>query len=1050
MEIIIGIAILIAIIYFIVWLLSKIGYILAPIAAVLGGITLVIGVLYGFCMSIYCFSKSLIKHINPYTTFVDKNTDIYSGVRRNYFFGPGFHQITITASDAYSALKEQIEKLDNFRKKNTSNPWYISMWVWLFYVIAYLFTYIFGFIWITIFSVTMASIIFMVMCIFYMFFSLLWVSDRLTLIINSIHSRCPNDKRISIVPIFVCPSCGKEHKKLTPGPYGIFYRKCTCNKRLPTTFFNGRSKLKALCPYCPTELATSDARQFGIQLIGGVSVGKTTFLAAFWHKYLEHLKTMNGMRYEQFPNEAFKELEHWYQQGLSSSTNESNANMYSIVHKRGKDLTYQLTVYDIAGEAFTKLGSNVQQQQFKYCEGLIFVIDPTAKQSITNETFSSFINEFKGLKGKHSARMSNTPTAVIISKADLYESEIGSLKISTRYRPNPIRLSETESQARNIETRDLLANHGFENVLNLLEGEFSNVQYYPVSAMGHKGGQPYRPWGVMEPIMWLLSYTDAYIVSNSLKKFITWLKRLINVLVITLILGAFFGGLAYLFFQSKPRIVELFGKMHTKSSEQYVFADLTETYTEKIVNTDGLNVRAGPSPDYPSISTLSKNIIVKVYNRDKEDDWVLINHNNNTVGYVNQNYLIDNADEVKIDQSNPGLYVGNSFLKEMSFKQAFNWINNNAKSNENYTIVIGKDEKMDPINLSFRNLKLNITLKATGFERKVANNTFDIFAIFKLNQPPAPLITVGNGVTLIMENGISFVGTEKSKNQPIIEVNGGTFIMNGGRIRDNNNRAVRIEKGNFIMNYGIISGNTTTGNSSNNAGGGGVVISNDGIFTMNGGSINSNSAFGGGGIFLSSGTFTMNNGIIYNNSAKDEGAGVLVYKGTFVMRNGTISRNTAGNTGGGVRINNTNGESIFTMHNGIISDNKASNNNGGGICVDGVFTLNNGTITRNSTLNYGGGVSIRGTFVMNGGIISGNIASRGGGVNVYTKSEGISFTKSGGIIYGSNAAFGLSNKASSDNYGHAVFSDNGRKRNTTAGENRTMNTGQQGSAGGWE
>jgi len=66
------------------------------------------------------------------------------------------------------------------------------------------------------------------------------------------------------------------------------------------------------------------------------------------------------------------------------------------------------------------------------------------------------------------------------------------------------------SITRNGVCRDFLINHNYENALNLLEGEFSNIQYYPVSAMGHTAvmGQPYKPWGVMEPVMWLLNYTD--------------------------------------------------------------------------------------------------------------------------------------------------------------------------------------------------------------------------------------------------------------------------------------------------------------------------------------------------------------------------------------------------------------------------------------------------------------------------------------------------------------------------------------------------------------
>ena len=62
----------------------------------------------------------------------------------------------------------------------------------------------------------------------------------------------------------------------------------------------------------------------------------------------------------------------------------------------------------------------------------------------------------------------------------------------------------------NTVCREFLANHNFISVRNLLDGEFNNVQYFPVSAMGHQAdiGNPYEPWGVMEPVMWILNYAD--------------------------------------------------------------------------------------------------------------------------------------------------------------------------------------------------------------------------------------------------------------------------------------------------------------------------------------------------------------------------------------------------------------------------------------------------------------------------------------------------------------------------------------------------------------
>jgi GTPase SAR1 family protein len=307
-----------------------------------------------------------------------------------------------------------------------------------------------------------------------------------------------------------------EHKKLTPGPYGILERKCTCGKPLSTTYFNGRSKYKAACPFCTSELAASDAQQFGIQLVGGVSTGKTTFLAAFWHEYLARLKVMRGVSISTVPETAFEELEYWFQNGDSTATTETNANMYSIIHKCGDKTPVQMTIYDIAGEAFTSLTSDIQQQQFKYCEGIILVIDPTANPVYTSETISSFIAEFVGLKGRHSIKASYVPIAIVITKADLYKRDIGLPKIKAAFNSGTAKYADSEGNTsietvRNGVCRDFLGIHGFGNALNLIDASFNNVQYYSVSAMGHPAapGRIYEPWGVLEPVVWLMHQQNS-------------------------------------------------------------------------------------------------------------------------------------------------------------------------------------------------------------------------------------------------------------------------------------------------------------------------------------------------------------------------------------------------------------------------------------------------------------------------------------------------------------------------------------------------------------
>jgi GTPase SAR1 family protein len=390
------------------------------------------------------------------------------------------------------------------------------MWIYIFYGAAVFCTFGFGFAWMAVFSALLSTVLFTGMCGFFVFFMSLWGVDRLLLLFKSIQSRCPNCKRISVVPVFTCPDCGMEHKKLTPGPYGILKRKCKCGKFLSTTYLNGRSEYKATCPFCDSELAASNARQYGIQLVGGVSTGKTTFLAAFWHEYKERLKTTKLITTTVVPETAFAELENWFKSGDSSATSETNAIMYSIIHKYADKTPVQMTIYDIAGEAFTSLANDIQQQQFKYCESVVFVLDPTAKPARASETISGFIAEFEGLKGSRAVKMSDMPVAVIITKSDLYKNDIGLPRIKAILNSNALQYADAKGNTsmelvRNGVCHSFLKNNGFENALNLIDAAFNKVQYYTVSAMGHPSahGKQYEPWGVLEPIVWLMRQRGA-------------------------------------------------------------------------------------------------------------------------------------------------------------------------------------------------------------------------------------------------------------------------------------------------------------------------------------------------------------------------------------------------------------------------------------------------------------------------------------------------------------------------------------------------------------
>jgi hypothetical protein len=225
-------------------------------------------------------------------------------------------------------------------------------------------------------------------------------------------------------------------------------------------------------------------------------------------------------------------------------------------------------------------------------------------------------------------------------------------------------------------------------------------------------------------------------------------------------------------------------------------------------------------------------------------------------------------------------------------------------------------------------------------------------------------------------DGVTLAGLKDNDDHPLVNVGGG---------------------GKLVLKSGLITGNGVTGS------GGGVMVWENGTFTMEGGAISGNTANYAGGVHVWQGIFTLEGGTISGNTANDDAGGVFIGENaTFIMTGGTISGNTAKDDGGGVQVP----RGTFTMKGGEISGNTVLSNassSGGGVSVwQGIFTQEGGTRIGNRTAS-GGGVKVwDGTFIMTGGTISGNTATEwgGGGVSV---GRNATFTMEDGTISGNTA-----------------------------------------------
>ena len=263
-----------------------------------------------------------------------------------------------------------------------------------------------------------------------------------------------------------------------------------------------------------------------------------------------------------------------------------------------------------------------------------------------------------------------------------------------------------------------------------------------------------------------------------------------------------------------------------------------------------------------------------------------------------------------------------------------------------------------------------------------------------------------------------------------------------GKITGGTASGVQVNGGTFNMEGGTITGNSI---STSGAGGGGVYVSNGGSFTMDGGAITDNEAIlgsgGGVGVKDKGSSFTMNGGVISGNTVDNDGGnggggGVWVKSGAeFTMSGGTITGNTVvassngGGNGGGVAIH----QATFNMERGSIYGNTSPYGIGVLINAEGgnaEFNMSGGYVkgqdgksciyleednSHNAVFNLSGDAIMAGTIFLGNGteIKTDNVRQNGSEAKYPHELKG--FT--------ANGSEGIEVTAETTNGGHAVTAD---------------------------
>jgi len=469
--------------------------------------------------------------------------------KKSYYFGKGYIDLLNTIKGAwqrnFASLQKYKDNIGNSRAMGDGKAKFVFLLI--LNVLAMVSVLIFGSVITAAVSLINIVVLLVFMLFVYIGFSIIWLVDRVYLIRKKIFTACHECKEKSLIPTYICPKCGAKHTNLTPGVYGILKRTCVgenpgshCGEKLPTTFFNGRRNLDAVCPYCSISLMDRESVPICIPVVGGRSVGKTAFITAFSKEFIDNVvpaRSWDIEFYNDKKEEIYKEIEQDYLNGSTRMTdrsqdiNKASSISFSFFVK-GKEFTPErlVHVYDIAGEVFTDNNENEIQKQYEYCQGIVLMIDPFSIPSVRNRCedqltaediagigkadingiVDSFLNKLREVTGLSDQKMSSVPLAVVIGKIDSagLTEEIGDAAINKKMSQQP-EIFTDYYDTQDYLCRQFLKDNGMENFINNVDLKFKGNRYFSCTAIGHARDRgKYNPQGVLQPMQWIFGKAD--------------------------------------------------------------------------------------------------------------------------------------------------------------------------------------------------------------------------------------------------------------------------------------------------------------------------------------------------------------------------------------------------------------------------------------------------------------------------------------------------------------------------------------------------------------
>lgn len=447
--------------------------------------------------------------------------------QKSYFFDQGYRDVgrvmATTWKNTLSPVANELERLGEIFSNN---------------FIAGLFTLIcdvFVFTAITVailalnlvFSLLFLAFFVVAAAVIYVGFTLAAIADFLFCVVHRFSSQCPRCQKRYMLPTYECPSCHALHSALRPSKYGILKRKCNCGKKLPTTFFNGRQRLSAVCPDCSMPLKDGGQHiEISIPVVGGPSSGKTCFITMAISQ-LEKVAPRHKLDFDYSPTlgDDYRQNAARMNSGARPDKTSDFRLRYYQFHLTPKGQKYKnlISLCDVAGETYENSEELGKQIGFKNANAFLMVVDPLsigayrrelisakvdvrqygASSRLIDEVLDILINTLDNMNGKSSSSAVKADIAVVFTKCDIpgLDALIGPAAVQRRMVERGI----DKYAAQNELCEAFLSTYLEDNFLNRLNSKFRSVQFFSSSALGHlENGTQFTPSGVEEPVLWLV------------------------------------------------------------------------------------------------------------------------------------------------------------------------------------------------------------------------------------------------------------------------------------------------------------------------------------------------------------------------------------------------------------------------------------------------------------------------------------------------------------------------------------------------------------------